>query len=97
MLVDHKLHLVWQAGIGLCEEASPDYVNYSKRMKPGKDWWMWVSENLERLTADNRELHIVKRIVFAGLGWRLGNNLAHCSRALRIQLIELNRGGAYGV
>jgi len=39
----------------------------------------------------------MKRIVFAGLGWRLGNNQAHCSRALRIQLIELNRGGAYGV
>ena len=40
---------------------------------------------------------IMKRIVFAGLGWRLGSNQAHCSRALRIQLIELNRGGAYGV
>jgi len=40
---------------------------------------------------------IMKRIVCAGLGWRLGSNQAHCSRALRIQLIELNRGGAYGV
>jgi hypothetical protein len=37
MLVEHKLHLVWQARIGPCKEASPDYVNYSNRMKPGKD------------------------------------------------------------
>ncbi len=43
------------------------------------------------------ELVIMKRIVCAGLGWRLGSNQAHCSRALRIQLIELNRGGGYGV
>jgi hypothetical protein len=40
---------------------------------------------------------IMKRIVCAGLGWRLGSYQAHCSRALRIQLIELNRGGGYGV
>jgi hypothetical protein len=43
------------------------------------------------------EIGIMKRIVCAGLGWRIGSNQAHCSRALRIQLIELNRGGAYGV
>jgi hypothetical protein len=36
-------------------------VNYSKRIKPGNDWWTQVSENLEKLTADNRELHIVAR------------------------------------
>src|SRR6266545_3654733 len=41
--------------------------------------------------------HIMKRIVCAGLGWRLGSNQAHCSRALRIQLIELNRGGLWGL
>ena len=40
---------------------------------------------------------IMKRIVCAGLGWRIGSNQAHCSRALRIQLIELNRGRGYGV
>jgi hypothetical protein len=40
--------------------------------------------------------NIMKRIVCAGLGWRLGSNQAHCPRALRIQLIELNRGGGYG-
>jgi len=43
------------------------------------------------------ELRIMKRIVCAGLGWRIGSNQAHCSRALRIQLIELNRGRGYGV
>src|SRR5215470_16281365 len=45
------------------------------------------------ITTSNGELSIMKRIVFAGLGWRPGSNQAHCSRALRIQLIELNRGG----
>jgi hypothetical protein len=45
----------------------------------------------------NAACGIMQRIVCAGLGWRLGSNQAHCSRALRIQLIELNRGGGYGV
>lgn len=39
----------------------------------------------------------MKRIVCARLGLHLGSNQARCSRALRIQLIELNRGGLWGL
>ena len=42
------------------------------------------------------ELGIMKRIVCAGPRCRNGSNRVHCSWALHIQLIELNRGRGYG-
>jgi len=87
-------------GGGACERASRAADSHGADARGGGPEEAGADDNQRIMTSDSflpEKPVIMKRIVCAGLGWRIGSNQAHCSRALRIQLIELNRGGAYGV